>query len=143
VPLQPLSDRKLSYFLLRFTLGVSIFIHGVVRLPKIVAFADGLVKQFADTPLPAILVRPFAMGLTFEEAITGFLLIIGLWTRWALIIGSLAMAALVFGTSLRSDWPTVAIQLSYAAIYAALLATREYDALSVDRLTHREHQDVR
>jgi thiosulfate dehydrogenase (quinone) large subunit len=137
VPAQPQSDRALSYFLLRFTLGVSIFIHGAVRLPKMVEFADGLVKQFAGTPLPAFLVRPFAMGLTVEEAVTGFLLIIGLWTRWALVIGSLAMAALVFGTALRSDWPTVAIQLLYAAIYAALLAAREYNSISVDGLMHR------
>jgi len=137
VPEQPQSDHKLSYFLLRLTLGISIFVHGVVRLPKITEFADGLAKQFADTPLPAILVRPFAMGLTVEEAVTGFLLIIGLWTRWALIIGSLAMAALVFGTSLRSDWPTVAIQLVYSAIYAALLATREFNSISVDGLMHR------
>jgi thiosulfate dehydrogenase [quinone] large subunit len=137
MPAQPQSDRRLAYFFLRLTLGVSIFIHGVVRLPKIAEFADGLVKQFAATPLPAMLVRPFAMGLTVEEAVTGFLLIIGLWTRWALIIGSLAMAALVFGTSLRSDWPTVGIQLLYAAIYAALLATREYNSISVDGLTHR------
>jgi thiosulfate dehydrogenase [quinone] large subunit len=137
MPVQPQSDRRLAYFFLRLTLGVSIFIHGVVRLPKIAEFADGLVKQFAATPLPAMLVRPFAMGLTVEEALTGFLLIIGLWTRWALIIGSLAIAALVFGTSLRSDWPTVGIQLLYAAIYAALLATREYNSISFDGLTHR------
>src|SRR5271155_4276250 len=137
MPAQPQSDGRLAYFFLRLTLGVSIFIHGIVRLPKIAEFADGLVKQFAATPLPAMLVRPFAMGLTVEEAVTGFLLIIGLWTRWALIIGSLAMAALVFGTSLRSDWPTVGIQLLYAAIYAALLATREYNELSFDGLTHR------
>jgi thiosulfate dehydrogenase (quinone) large subunit len=137
VPAQPQSDHALSYFLLRLTLGVSIFIHGVVRLPKMAEFADGLVKQFAETHLPAFLVRPFAMGLTVEETVTGFLLIIGLWTRWALIIGSLAMAALVFGTALRSDWPTVAIQLLYAAIYAALLAAREHNSISVDRLAHR------
>jgi thiosulfate dehydrogenase (quinone) large subunit len=134
VPLLPQSDRNLAYFLLRFTLGISIFIHGAVRLPKIQEFAAQLVTQFANTPLPAFLVRPFAMGLTMEEVFTGFLLVIGLWTRWALIIGALTMATLVFGTALRSDWPTVAIQLLYAAIYAVLLAMREYNSLAVDAL---------
>ncbi|MGA7623645.1 MAG: MauE/DoxX family redox-associated membrane protein [Candidatus Acidiferrales bacterium] len=134
MPLLPQSDRNLAYFLLRFTLGISIFIHGAVRLPKIQEFAAQLVTQFANTPLPAFLVRPFAMGLTVEEVVTGFLLMIGLWTRWALIIGALTMAALVFGTALRSDWPTVAIQLLYAAIYAVLLAMREYNGLAVDAL---------
>lgn len=134
MPLPPQPDRNLAYFFLRFTLGISIFIHGAVRLPKIQEFAAGLVTQFANTPLPAFLVRPFAMGLTVEEVVTGFLLMIGLWTRWALIIGALTMAALVFGTALRSDWPTVAIQLLYAAIYAVLLAMREYNGVAVDAL---------
>jgi thiosulfate dehydrogenase [quinone] large subunit len=73
-----------------------------------------------------------------EEAATGFLLIIGLWTRWALIIGALAMAALVFGTALRSDWPTVWIRLLYATIYAVQLAMREYNSLAVDRLRSQD-----
>ena len=125
-------DRKLAYLLLRFTLGLSILMHGLVRLPHLGAFADGLVKMFAETPLPAGMVRPFALVLVFVEAIVGLLLILGLWTRWALLLGALSMAALVFGTALRSDWNTLAIQMLYALIYAALIATREYDAYSVD-----------
>jgi thiosulfate dehydrogenase (quinone) large subunit len=134
---QALLDRKLAYLLLRFTLGLSILMHGLVRLPHLGAFADGLVKLFAETPLPAIVVRPFALGLVFVEAIVGLLILLGLWTRWALLLGGATMAALVFGTALRSDWSTVAIQMLYAAIYAALLATREYDAYSIDALMKR------
>jgi len=129
---QNLFDRKLAYTILRFTLGVNLLIHGVVRFPALGAFADGLVKLFAETALPAFLVRPFAIGLTIEETATGILLIVGLWTRWALAIGGLAMASLIFGTALRAEWNTVGIQMLYAAIYAALLAAREYDAYSVD-----------
>jgi thiosulfate dehydrogenase [quinone] large subunit len=134
---QALLDRKLAYLLLRVTLGLSILMHGVTRLPHVGAFADGLVKLFAETPLPAIVVRPFAVGLVFVEVIVGLLILLGLWTRWALLLGGAAMAALVFGTGLRSDWSTLAIQMLYAAIYAALLATREYDAYSVDALMKR------
>jgi thiosulfate dehydrogenase (quinone) large subunit len=129
---EKLLDRRLAYTILRFTLGVNLLIHGAVRLPALGAFADGLVKLFAETLLPAFLVRPFAIGLTIEETATGLLLIAGLWTRWALVIGGLSIAALVFGTALRSDWNTVGIQMLYAAIFAALLATREYDAYSAD-----------
>ena len=125
-------DRKLAYLMLRFTLGLSILMHGLVRLPHLGAFADGLVKLFADTPLPPILVRPFALGLVFVESLVGLLLILGFWTRTALVLGALAMAALVFGTALRSDWNTLAIQMLYALIYALLIATREYNTYSVD-----------
>ncbi|MGB8541030.1 MAG: DoxX family membrane protein [Candidatus Acidiferrales bacterium] len=130
-------DRKIGYLVLRFTLGLSIFMHGLTRLPHISAFADGLVKEFANTVLPAMVVRPFALCLVFVEAIVGLLLVLGLFTQAALMVGSLTMAALIFGTSLRSDWNIVAIQLLYCAIYAALIAAREYNAYSVDALLRR------
>jgi thiosulfate dehydrogenase [quinone] large subunit len=133
----PVLDGKLGYFILRFTLGLSILMHGLVRLPHLQAFADGLVKMFGDTPLPPILVRPFGFGLVFVETAVGLLVLLGLWTREALLVGSAAMAALIFGTALRSDWDTVAIQLLYAAIYAALLAAREYNAYSLDAVLWR------
>jgi thiosulfate dehydrogenase (quinone) large subunit len=133
----PVRDRKLGYLVLRFTLGLSILMHGLVRLPHLQAFADGLVKMFGDTPLPAMLVRPFGFGLVFVETAVGLLVLLGLWTQEALLVGSAAMAALIFGSALRSEWDTVAIQLLYAAIYAALLAAREYNAYSLDAVLWR------
>ena len=134
---QPTPDRKLAYLVLRFTLGLSIFMHGLVRLPHLNAFADGMVKLFGDTLLPALLVRPFALVLVFVETIVGLLVLLGLCTREALVVGSGAMAALIFGTALRSDWNTLAIQLLYAAIYAALLAARGCNVYSLDALLRR------
>jgi thiosulfate dehydrogenase (quinone) large subunit len=133
----PQLDRKLAYLALRFTLGLSILMHGLVRLPHLTAFADSTVKLFVATPLPAILVRPFALSLVFFETAIGLLLVVGLWTRAALLLGTLAMASLIFGTALRSDWNILAIQLFYAFLYAALLATREYNSYSADALIHR------
>jgi thiosulfate dehydrogenase (quinone) large subunit len=127
-----IADRKLAYAMLRFTLGLAILMHGLVRLPHLSAFADGLVKLFAQTFLLEVLVRSFAIALVFVETIVGLLILLGLWTRGALILGALSMAALVYGTALRSDWETLAIQLLYAFIYAALIATREYNAYSLD-----------
>ena len=130
-------DRKLGYLVLRFTLGLSILMHGLVRLPHLQAFADDLVKMFGDTPLPATLVRPFGFALVFVETAVGLLVLLGLWTQEALLVGSAAMATLIFGTALRSNWETVAIQLLYAAIYAALLAAREYNTYSLDAMLRR------
>jgi thiosulfate dehydrogenase (quinone) large subunit len=127
-----LLDRRLAYAMLRFTLGLSIFMHGLVRMPHLGAFADNTAKLFVNTPLPAFTVRLFATGLVFVEAAVGLLVLLGLWTRWALFLGALTMAALVFGTALRSDWNTLAIQLLYALIYAVLIAAREYNQYSLD-----------
>jgi thiosulfate dehydrogenase (quinone) large subunit len=104
-------DRKIGYLVLRLTLAMSIFMHGLTRLPHLTAFADGMVKEFANTVLPAMVVRPFALGLVFVESIVGLLMLLGLFTRAALIVGSATMAALIFGTALRSEWNIVAIQL--------------------------------
>jgi thiosulfate dehydrogenase (quinone) large subunit len=136
-PGSPILDRKLGYLVLRLILGLSIFMHGLVRLPHLQEFADGLVKTFADTPLPAMLVRAFGLSLVFVESAVGLLVLLGLWTQEALLVGSATMAALLFGTALRSDWNIVAIQLLYAAIYAALLAAREYNAYSLDAMLGR------
>lgn len=129
-----LMDRKLAYLVLRFVLGLSVFMHGLVRLPHLHAFADGLVKLFEATVLPATLVRAFGLSLVFAETIVGLLVLLGLKTQWALLLGSLMMASLIFGTAVRSDWNTLAIQLLYASIYAALIAARQYNAYSVDAL---------
>jgi thiosulfate dehydrogenase [quinone] large subunit len=134
---RPSLDGKLAYLMLRFTLGLAILMHGIVRLPHLRAFADGMVKQFAETVLPAAVVRPFALSLVFAEAMIGSLLLLGLWTRWSLLLGGVLISALVFGTALRSDWDTLAIQMLYALIYAALLAGREYNSYSVDALIDR------
>lgn len=134
---EPSFDRKVAYLMLRITLGLAIFMHGIVRLPHLSVFADGMVKQFAETILPAAIVRPFALCLVFAETIIGLLILLGLGTRWALLLGAALICALVFGTSLRSDWNTLAIQMLYALIYAALLAGREYNSYSVDALLTR------
>lgn len=127
-----LLDQRLAYVLLRLTLPINILLHGVVRLPALGALAEGTVQQFADTPLPAVAVRLFGLVLPFLETVIGLLLIVGLWTRWALVAGALLIAALVFGTALRSDWETLSIQMLYAIIYYLLLAGRTSDYFALD-----------
>ena len=127
-------DRRLAFAFLRLTLGLNILMHGVVRLPILSAFVAGLVKKFAETPLPALAVKAFAYSLPFEEGLVGLFLVMGLWTRSALFLGALIMAALVFGTALVSDWNALAIQMLYVVIYVALLAFQEYNDYSLDAL---------
>ena len=129
-----LLDRRLAFAFLRFTLGLNILMHGAVRLPILSAFVAGLVKEFAKTPLPAVAVKAFAYSLPFEEGLVGLFLLDGLWTRNALFLGALIMAALVFGTALLSDWNSLGIQMLYVVIYAALMALREYNDYSIDGL---------
>jgi len=118
-------------------LGINIVVHGLVRLPQLASFADALVQAFAKTLLPPQAVRLFAFVLPFAETAVGLLLTLGLWTRLALVGGGLLIIALVFGTTLRSDWDTLGIQMIYAAIYYLLLVSRTYDRFSIDHLRRK------
>lgn len=129
---------RLAYALLRVMLGLNIFMHGVTRLlggPG--TFAAAMIKMFQNTILPAALVAPFAYALPWLEGTAGFLILIGLRTREALVCGALLMLALTFGTALRQDWDVAGIQLLYSVTYVALIAGLRYNALSVDELVLR------
>jgi thiosulfate dehydrogenase [quinone] large subunit len=69
-------------------------------------------------------------------------MIVGLLTRWTLALGGLLIAALVFGTALRSDWSTVGIQMVYAITYYFLLRNLTDDYFSVDTLLARYRKRV-
>jgi thiosulfate dehydrogenase [quinone] large subunit len=92
------NDRAIAYGILRLTLGINILLHGVQRFPVWGAFATGVVRQFHGI-LPAPLVAPYAYALPAVEAVTGALLVVGLFQRPALIAGALFMASLTFGTA--------------------------------------------
>jgi thiosulfate dehydrogenase [quinone] large subunit len=124
-----------SYAILRFTLGTTFLLHGVTRLVRgWSAFADEMVQSFHDTFLPDFMVRPFALSVPPVEAVIGTLLCLGLFTRWTLIAGGLWMVALVFGTTVRQDYPIVAIQLLYALVFFLLQVWEPSNRVSLDTL---------
>ena len=128
-------DAALGYLMLRATIGTNIFIHGLSRIlagPS--RFADTLVPAFQHTPLPASLVRLFALALPWAESIVGLLVLIGIRTQLALIAGSLLILTLTFGATLNQDWESAGLQLIYATVYASLLAFRHHNTFSVDGL---------
>ena len=127
-----------SYAVLRFTLGITFLFHGVTRFVSgWSAFADEMVRSFQQTFLPDFMVRPFALSVPPVEAILGMLLCLGLFTRWTLIAGGLWMIALVLGTTIRQDYPTVAIQLLYALLFFVLQVWEPFNRISLDTLRHR------
>jgi thiosulfate dehydrogenase [quinone] large subunit len=134
----PASSTALAYGLLRLTLGVNFLMHGLTRILKGVSeFAEKIVAQFAETPLPPALVSAYATGLTYVEFGVGLLILLGLFTREALVVGALVMVSLIFGTSLRQDWGTVGTQMIYALFFFLLLHFLENNRYSLDHLRQR------
>ena len=112
--------------------------HGLVRLPVLAGFAAGMVKQFEGTILPAWSVYGLGLVLPFLEGTIGLALVLGAFTRWALAAVSLLMSVLMFGTSLRSDWNIVGLQMIYVIAFFIALFFLEHNRYSVDRLIRRE-----
>ena len=134
-PGAPAWNVAFSYAVLRFTLGTTFLFHGLTRFVSgWLAFADQMVQSFHSTFLPDSLVWPFALSVPPVESLLGTLLCLGLFTRCALIAGGLWMIALVFGTTIRQDYPTVAIQLLYALLFFVLQVWAPANRISLDAL---------
>jgi thiosulfate dehydrogenase [quinone] large subunit len=129
-----MDDRALARALLRVTLGINLLVHGLVRVPKLAAFAGAMARDYGPTFLPSQIVHGFALALPVAEAVLGALIAAGLWQRSALVAGALLMLGLIFGTALLQRWDTLTQQMIYSLIYAALIATLSWDRWSVDAL---------
>lgn len=126
-------NEALSYLLARLPIGMSMFGHGLVRLPKLNAFSEGMATSFKDTWLPQASVEVFAYFLPYLELNIGLLLLLGLFTRAASVVGVLLMVVLIFGSSLQENWSGIAIQMIYGLYFALLLAfEQKYNRYSID-----------
>ena len=131
-------DLQLAYAAFRITLGMNIFFHGAMRL--ITGLDAWAVKEealFTNTLLPMWSVSAFLHVLPFVEVLLGALAFLGLYTRWALIAGSLMILTLVFGNDIRQDWNTVGNNMHYVLYYAGLIAAYRYNAFALDNLRGR------
>jgi thiosulfate dehydrogenase (quinone) large subunit len=135
------SDAVIAYAILRLSFGANIMLHGLSRLlagPS--GFLAYLNHYFEHAPLiPKSFLPLFGAVLPPVETALGLLLLLGLFTRFALIAGGLVMTALVFGTNLAQDWNVAGLQLIYCFLYYYLLAhRREMNLWSLDRWLRRK-----
>jgi thiosulfate dehydrogenase [quinone] large subunit len=129
------TDRRIAYMLLRIVFGVNIFLHGISRLVgDHAALLAYLSQQMAKAPISKSLLPPFAAALPWTEATIGLLLLLGLFTRFALVAGSIVMIVLMAGITLAQNWEVAGIQLIYCAIYFVLLTHRGRNFYSLDTL---------
>lgn len=110
-----------AYLLLRLTIGMSMFGHGLVRIPKLAVFSDGMVANFEGSLLPVMLVWPFSVTLPYLEFIIGLFLLIGLKTKFFARAGGILMVILIFGTSMIENWSALPSQMIHASFFILLL----------------------
>lgn len=123
-----------SFLFLRLAVAISMFGHGLVRLPKLTAFSNWMVGSFENSMLPKIIVTPFSYLLPIAEFTIGFLLLLGLFTKPSLIAGAIVMLALLFGTSMIENWEAIPSQLIHISLFALLLHFADYNSWAIDTL---------
>jgi thiosulfate dehydrogenase (quinone) large subunit len=127
-----------AFLLLRLGIGTSCFGHGLVRLPKLDKFSEGMITEFQHSMLPGSLVTAFAYALPFAELIIGLLILLGLFTRHALVAGAIVMLLLIFGTTAIEQWNNLNSQLIHLLFLAGLLPfVDEYNTWALDKRIHR------
>lgn len=128
-----MKDEEFSYFLARLPIGMSFLCQGLVRLPKLDAVSRRVADSFSPTILPESLVRPFAYILPLLAALIGILLLIGLFTRFSLVLGVIVTLLLIIGLSLLQLWDIVFIQVIYGVYFAILYRYLYLNRVSLDR----------
>ncbi len=133
-----MNNQALAYALLRISTGVMFLFYGVGKFRAGVGqVVAGMVKRF-DGKLPEWMVLPFATVLPFIEVTVGALLILGLFTRWALVAASVLMIGLIFGEVMEPNPATVGVNMMYAFILAAQLFTVNHNAYALDAKLQRQ-----
>jgi thiosulfate dehydrogenase [quinone] large subunit len=120
-------ERSLAYVLMRAFTGLDFFGHGFSRVftgTHLNGFAHGMVKNMAATPLPAALTLATGYAVPCVELAVGILLLLGMFTRQALLLAFALMFVLMFGITLKQDWATASEQLVYGLVLAALFFGR-------------------
>ncbi|MBK6949316.1 MAG: DoxX family protein [Haliscomenobacter sp.] len=108
-----------ALLLLRVVFGVSMIAgHGFRKIGRL--FGDAEIR-FAD---PFGLGPVASLGLaTFAEVICAAFLVIGLWTRWALIPLIVTMLVAAFYSHWGEPYSEMELAFLYLAVYASLLLT--------------------
>jgi thiosulfate dehydrogenase [quinone] large subunit len=124
-----------AYAIFRISLGFDIFMHGFSRiLTGVAAFVALTEKPFVKTIIPMPVVHYFLTVLPYLEFAIGALLIVGLFTMEASMIGALVMIILIFGMGARQEWGSVGNEMIYAAWYFLLIGFNENNWLCLDTL---------
>ena len=125
-------DIVAAYTLLRIVVGINYFNHGATRIFNIPGFIDSMVDTMQGSWIPEFLVRINAALVPPVELIVGALLIIGLFTRGALIACFILMAVLMYGITIIQNWDGAGSQLIYNIVLFILLAGLSFNRISVD-----------
>ena len=116
-----MKDFKTTYFFLRLPIALSIFGHGLVRLPKLTTFSNWMVTTMEKSAIPDFLIVPFGYLIPIAEFLIGLVLLIGYQTKYAIYAGLALMGLLVLGSASVENWSAIEAQLVHSIYLGGLL----------------------
>ena len=116
-----MKDFKTIFFFLRLPVAISLAGHGLVRLPKLQTFTEGMVKSMEKSAIPEALITPFGYVLPFLEAIIGISLLVGFKPKLTMYSAIALMSILILGSSSIENWSAIEAQLLHCLYLFALL----------------------
>jgi thiosulfate dehydrogenase [quinone] large subunit len=131
------NDKSLAYALLRIAFGVNLTGHGLIRIYNGVGtFATTTAEHLTKSPLPHNFTLGFSYAIPFVEAILGLTLILGVFTRIALVCGAVFMMVLTIGVASNQQWDVASQQLLYSVVFFLLLFLIEHNTLALDNFLY-------
>lgn len=113
---------------MRLPVALSLFGHGLVRLPKLQAFSEWMTGTMKNSFLPSVLVMTLSYALPFIELALGISLLISYKTKYSIYAGLALMSMLIFGSTSIEDWGAIEAQLIHAIyLFALLWFVEKYD----------------
>ena len=125
--------KTISYIFIRLGIGISMLGHGLVRIPKLQAFSEGMLKNFKGSLLPDFMVLPFSFALPFIEFLLGLLLVLGWQTKRAAILGGALMLLLMTGTTLIENWSALPSQMIHLLFFVLVYEFNQVNSFSLDQ----------
>jgi thiosulfate dehydrogenase (quinone) large subunit len=132
------TDRELRLSLMtllgRLGVGVPLLFFGVGKFimgyPNFIGYITGMYK---DSWLPSFAWLPFAYTIPVAEVGLGIALILGLFTRWTLVLTGLYLVGLMFGQVVLMK-PEASQVLLYLILVTGAVWASEADRFSLDAL---------
>ncbi len=141
-------DWAFAHLILRLWVGLRLFMAGLDKLRE--KGGDGFGFQFIEKSmapiienmgkyanthvLPEFAIKPYAMVLPWLLLIAGITCILGVCTRWALLLGGLTFVSLAFGLMAMPDDTEAVYRGIEVALTALALMTAAHNKFSVDGL---------
>ncbi len=132
-----ISEYLSTGFILRVAVGGMLLLAGHSKLQGgTAAFVDAVLPLFADTVLPAALVKAFVTAVPTVEVVLGALLVLGLFTDLAVRLAALLFAIYIIALTAQNS-PNNAVAMIGNFVYILALSKvlcSGPSKLSLDRL---------